>query len=130
MEIAKEEEATGDQPGRVRQHARDSTSTQVETFHGNVQKAHAHAFTVERNIMGWEKEGILPGFNRCQLWKLKTKLSATEEHHALQSSHGSMGDAAAQQAATTVEDQATPVDCSTSGNMSGAQVQLRILHGA
>jgi hypothetical protein len=34
------------------------------------REAHAEAFTEERNMKGWQKEGILPKFNRMEYWNL------------------------------------------------------------
>uniref|UniRef100_A0A7S1T3T9 Uncharacterized protein n=1 Tax=Tetraselmis chuii TaxID=63592 RepID=A0A7S1T3T9_9CHLO len=39
------------------------------------QRAHAAAFSKERNMAGWEREGILPKFNRREYWRLKSEVS-------------------------------------------------------
>ena len=57
----------------------------TDMFHA----AHSHAFTAERNMAGWEREGILPKFNRNQLWKLRSELEVSA--HRASSSYASCG---------------------------------------
>jgi hypothetical protein len=46
------------------------------------------AFPRERNMKGWEKEGILPRFDRKEYWRFKAELDAAEADGATVSSKG------------------------------------------
>ena len=54
-----------------------------------LQRDHAAAFSKERNMAGWEREGILPKFNRREYWRLKSEVSRGMAPHKRDSGNSS-----------------------------------------
>ncbi len=50
-----------------------------EHFMKMFREAHAEAFTEERNMKDWQKEGILPKFNRMEYWNLLHEVSESKQ---------------------------------------------------
>ena len=92
-------------------------------FMGMFKEAHAMAFTEDRNMKGWQKEGILPKFDRHEYWNLLKQIAARQR--SIGSSQGSCGNT------TTIEASTPPSEHSMSLNLDitsrAQQVQLQIL---
>jgi hypothetical protein len=88
------------------------------------QRAHAAAFSKERNMAGWEREGILPKFNR-EYWRLTSEVSRGMSPHKRDSGSSSAKSASG---GTPLPVSQSVAGCNTTNMYARArEVQLRIL---
>jgi hypothetical protein len=102
-----------------------------EHFMKMFREAHAEAFTEERNIKGWQKEGILRKFNRMEYWNLLREVN--ESKQSLGSNQGPCSNTEPSSFTLPLNNDATgakntpPSDNSTNRTSRANQVQLLIL---
>jgi hypothetical protein len=88
MEKDQARDVADDQHRRKQQHALTPLPLKYKYFAQMFKVAWDKAFTRERNMKGWEKEGILPRFNMKEYWRFKAELDAAEADGATVSSRG------------------------------------------
>jgi hypothetical protein len=86
MEEDQARDASGDQHRRERQHRSPLQPLKYKHFTQIFKVAWNKPFTREWNMRGWEKEGLLPRFNRKENWHFKAGLDTTEANGATASS--------------------------------------------